>query len=133
MAAHLTPLKVHAGIVPRHQARGIVAAVLRSIDTLSPQNGDAALVKWRDDTTLIHRSFWATRRTREHAIAAALATTGDDGFQPGLFDRRAERQHLAGAEERCALTRNGMWYVAMAERATVIEARPTRAVLALLS
>ena len=66
------------------------------------------------------------------AIATALATTDDDSFQPGLFDRRAVSRHHASAEERCALTQDGMWYVAMAERAAVIEERPTRAVLVLL-
>jgi C4-dicarboxylate transporter len=131
VAAHLTPLKVHAGIA-RRQARATVAAVLRSIETLSPQNGDTALLRWKVETTLIHHTFWATRRIRERAIAAALATTDDDSFQPGLFDRRAECRHLASAEERCALIQDGMRYVAMAERAAVIEERPTRAVLVLL-
>jgi len=128
VAAHFTPLKVHAG----SQGREIVAAVLRTIETLSPQNGDGAWVSWKAETTLIHHNFWVTRRTRERAIATALVTTRDDVFQPGLFDKRAERRHLEGAEERSALTRDGIWHVAMAERAAVIEARPTRAVLVLL-
>jgi hypothetical protein len=128
VAAHLTPLKVHAG----SEARGIIAAVLRSIEMLSPQNGDTAWMRWKVETRLIHHTFWATRRIRERAIATALATTGDDSFQPGLFDRRAECRHLATAEERCALIQDGMRYVAMAERAAVIEERPTRAVLVLL-
>jgi len=88
-------------------------------------------MRWTVETPLIHRRFWATRWIRELAIATSLATTGDDTFQPGLFDRRAERRHLAEAEERCALTQDRMWHVAMAERAAVIEARPTRAVLVL--
>jgi hypothetical protein len=131
VAAHLTPLKVHAESV-RPQARETVAAVIRSIETLSPQNGDTAWVRWTVETTMIHHRFWATRRIRERAIATALAATGDEAFQPGLFDRRAERRHLAEAEERCALTQDGMFHVVMAERAAVIEARPTRAVLVLL-
>jgi hypothetical protein len=133
VAAHLTPLMVRAGVgIARRQAREIVAAVIRSIETLAPQNGDTAWVPWRVETTRVHRGFWTARRAREHAIATAVATTGDDAFQPGLFDRRAERRHLAQAEERYARTHDGMWYVAMAERAAVIEARPTRAVLVLL-
>jgi hypothetical protein len=79
-----------------------------------------------------HARFWAVRRAREEAIATALATTGDEAFQPGLFDRRAERQHVAEAEARGALAHERMWYVAIAERAAVIEARPARAVLVLL-
>jgi hypothetical protein len=103
-----------------------------SIETLSPQNGDAAWVRWKADTTLIHRSFWDTRRSRERAIETAIAAAGDEAFQPGLFDRRAERRRLAGTEERRALGHDRTLYVAMSERAAVIEARPTRAVLVLL-
>jgi superfamily II DNA or RNA helicase len=133
VAAHLTPLMVHTRIeIARGQARGAVAAIIGWIETVSPQNGDTAWMRWKGETTLIHHSFWATRRSRERAIATALAATVDEAFQPGLFDRRAERRRLADAEERRALGHDRTLYEAMAERAAVIEARPTRAVLVLV-
>jgi hypothetical protein len=42
--------------------------------------------------------FTSTRMARERAIAAAHATD-TDGFQPGLFDRRADRAHIAHAQD----------------------------------
>jgi hypothetical protein len=45
----------------------------------------------------VHR-FTATRVTRERAIAAARATS-TAAFQPGLFDRRADRAHIAHSKD----------------------------------
>ena len=45
----------------------------------------------------VHR-FTATRVTRERAIAAARATS-TAAFQPGLFDRRADRARIANSKD----------------------------------
>jgi hypothetical protein len=45
----------------------------------------------------VHR-FTATRVTRERAIVAARATS-TTAFQPGLFDRRADRAHIAHSKD----------------------------------
>jgi hypothetical protein len=48
----------------------------------------------------VHR-FTATRMMRERAIAAARATSTST-FQPGLFDRRADRAHIAHSKGAAA-------------------------------
>jgi len=47
---------------------------------------------WQQDADGAVRSFLAARTSRCHAIAARIAETPVREFQPGLFDRRAERE-----------------------------------------
>ena len=47
---------------------------------------------WQQDADEAVRSFLAAQTTRRHAIAARIAATPAREFQPGLFDRRAERE-----------------------------------------
>jgi hypothetical protein len=48
---------------------------------------------WRRAVEQVARGFWTTRLLRERAIAALRRIDSDALFQPGLFDRRAERAH----------------------------------------
>ena len=50
---------------------------------------------WRHAVDETIRQFTSTRVSRERAIAAARAAADPSAFQPGLFDRRAARAHLA--------------------------------------
>ena len=50
---------------------------------------------WRHAVDETIGQFTSTRVSRERAIAAARAAADPSAFQPGLFDRRSARAHLA--------------------------------------
>jgi hypothetical protein len=52
---------------------------------------DADSAGWRTAAEGVLASFTALRTARERAIAAAAGASSGHAFQPGLFDRRAER------------------------------------------
>jgi superfamily II DNA/RNA helicase len=57
----------------------------------------AATADWHAHVEEQRRAFIAARRTREASIAGAPTPNRDARFQPGLFDRRAERRRLIAA------------------------------------
>ena len=69
----------------------------------------AAVQSWREDVRAIHLRFVEAQRRRELSVARTTAASKAAAFQPGLFDRRAERQRdqktasLEEAEEEARL------------------------------
>jgi hypothetical protein len=117
VASRITPVAVDwtRGVL-RAEARLAVSNVLASLDFAHPPLADQL------DTNLL-ADFWSVRLTRERAIAGMLATTTDQKFQPGLFDRRAEVE----ADARTAANREAALRLAALEacahRAT-LDVRP---------
>jgi len=99
----LVPVAIELSSVPsRVRRRAWAAALLRDTDAEVRAQIEAATAAWREAATHHLLSFAATRISRERAIAASAIEAGDRAFQPGLFDRRAERTHglhAAGAAE----------------------------------
>jgi hypothetical protein len=60
----------------------------------------AAAARWRTGAITTNEAFTATRLRRERAIRNAAAAIQPPAFQPGLFDRRAERARLEAAAVR---------------------------------
>jgi hypothetical protein len=58
-----------------------------------------ATTGWQRDANQTARSFIAARTARRRAIAERLATAPAPEFQPGLFDRRAERARDRSARQ----------------------------------
>ena len=54
---------------------------------------DPSLREWQERTLSAHHDFWVRRLTRDRAIARLLVRDKTHLFQPGLFDRRADREH----------------------------------------
>ncbi len=116
----LVPVVIELSAVPsRSRRRAWATAIVRDADAEMRAQIEAASTVWRQAVERSLRSFAATRITRERAIAAPAIETGDRRFQPGLFDRRAERtrglhaaavtdadqtaaDRLAGIEQRAA-------------------------------
>jgi len=61
---------------------------------------------WRRIAEGVSRDLWATRLARERSIAALILNGADAPFQPGLFDRRAERLRQHDAEAKTEWTRD---------------------------
>lgn len=69
--------------------------LIRQLDEAVRPCIDVAVATWRNEASSLHNDFIAARRAREHAIAGSNSRAHVSIFQPGLFDRRAERARLA--------------------------------------
>lgn len=122
VASHLTPVMVD---LPRRLLRKEatigIGQILRDLGRLEPEAGDPALSRWTTDTVRAHGDFWATRLRREAAMARTAAAAPDQSFQPGLFDRRANRDHLAVTELRAEVAGSLAQRLAAVERGATIE------------
>jgi hypothetical protein len=88
-----------------HSVRDIAtsACLRRLLASIEPDVSrllETSTAPWRAAVERISDAFTSTRLRRERAIEAALEITAPDTFQPGLFDRRAERRHLDATVER---------------------------------
>ncbi len=133
VASHLTALAIGvSGRTLRHAVPGAVTAVLRNLSPAAMIALDPWYTAWRLDGTQDHDSFWEARLAREHAIAAARCTPRPAGFQPGLFDTRAERANQVGNDRTNALADEIVRRLAAAKRAAFIAVRAPRVVLILV-
>ena len=72
-------------------SRQRIEAIVRELEPQSFAQIDAHGRDWRMAVDAVLGSFTSMRTTRERAIAAAAGAAAGNAFQPGLFDRRAER------------------------------------------
>jgi superfamily II DNA or RNA helicase len=89
-------------------------------------------VKWREASAAAIRAFVDARLARERAILLQIGDTPDERFQPGLFDRRADRLHRLLRDEAADLTRRLSARLAFVERMSAAHARPPSLLLAVL-
>lgn len=68
---------------------------LNEADETTRARVDDASAMWRNEAASLHKAFIAARVARERAIAEANARAPSSIFQPGLFDRRAQRARSA--------------------------------------
>ena len=118
--------------VPRQRSQ---AEMTRTIHSLADRVGPTITRcsrEWREASTLAVSALVATRLFRERAIHRAVSAGTSEQFQPGLFDRRAERlqrllQQQAAASERLIADR-----IASVERMAELSWRPPTLLLAVL-
>jgi superfamily II DNA or RNA helicase len=91
---------------------------------------ELATVSWSERAATIARAFLRTRLARARAIAALVDTTPDT-FQPGLFDRRAERRHLVDGALGSEAAGEAARRAAALESASQLARRPPTLVLVL--
>ena len=82
-----------------HLSRQRIEAIVRALEPQSRALIEADGRDWREAVDAVLGSFTSMWTTRERAIAAAAGTAAGNAFQPGLFDRRAERarEHATAA------------------------------------
>jgi hypothetical protein len=131
--SRLVPVVIELSAVPaRSRRRAWATAILRDADADIRAQIEAESSAWRQAVERSLRSFAATRLSRERAIASRAIETGDRVFQPGLFDRRAERTcglHAAAAAEADKTAADRL--AAIEQRAAAVPGSP-RLLLALL-
>jgi hypothetical protein len=86
---------------------------------------------WRDAAQRVTREFALARRSRERAIAANH-TAVPRSFQPGLFDRRADRAHTAHEHHAADLAAQRAARLAAVEAACTLTLRATELLLVLI-
>jgi hypothetical protein len=116
------------------RTRASRTAVLIDIEILAAPLVDDAVRDWRESSGAAARSFFAARLARETAIAAAAADGSRelDEYQPGLFDRRAERAHEQAADAGADGRRDASGRAAVLERSAELIVRPPRQLLAVM-
>ena len=122
VAEHLTPLIIQRRSIELPQ--GLDAVPLADID--------AALRDWHALTLRVHHAFWARRLAREQAIGRTLIDGDAEVFQPGLFDRRADRAHMAVAHGQAQLKNDVLRRIVLVEAAANAKLRSGRPLLILL-
>jgi superfamily II DNA or RNA helicase len=87
---------------------------------------------WRGDVVRLHHAFVSTRLNRERSLSTTGVGMPSPIFQPGLFDRRAERARraIAAAERDSALDTAGR--IAALERSAALDFGSALLLLALL-
>jgi hypothetical protein len=107
-------------------------ARLREVDADVRGRIDSDSREWHDTVERVVGSFTSARVLRERAIAAWLARIDCPEFQPGLFDRRAERAqrvHAAATAESDRITAERL---ATSERFATVARRPAQLLLVLV-
>jgi hypothetical protein len=127
VGAHLTAIRV-----PIHEAPSDHKSYKRFVDRLPLEALDPSLGGWEEKTLRAHRDFWLRRLARDRAVAQALVPGTTDFFQPGLFDRRADREHGTITDERRDFNDDLRASIRAAERAADATVRRAQFVLVLV-
>jgi hypothetical protein len=122
VAEHLTPLIIQPASPD----------LLHRLDATPLVDIDPALRDWQARTMRVHHDFWTRRLAREQAIGRTLIDGDANFFQPGLFDRRADRAHLADAHDQAQLREEAVRRSVLAETAANATIRSGRPLLILL-
>jgi Helicase conserved C-terminal domain len=87
--------------VARHYTWRPVVTELLELGARVLRTMDDSLPSWERDALRCHTALWHAQLAREDAILDVLRARPGIGLQPGLFDRRAERERAASVlEER---------------------------------
>jgi hypothetical protein len=127
VAAHLTGITV-----PLRTAPADVESYETLVHGLPLEILDPSLREWEARTLSVHHDFWLRRLTRDRTITRQLVHGKTDLFQPGLFDRRADRAHGAIAADQRDLRADLRASVRVAESAVNVTIRRAQLVLVLV-
>jgi len=110
-----------------------LTTLLREVDSEVRARIDVDGREWQETVERVVRSFTTARILRERAIAVWLARTDGKAFQPGLFDRRAERAQRLQAAANAESDRITADRLAASERFAAAARRPARLLLVLVT
>jgi hypothetical protein len=81
-------------------SRRPIEALIRHLEPRIRREIDGAIALWQQTAEETVRSFAAARSARTRAVVEQLANRRTREFQPGLFDRRAEREQARDERAR---------------------------------
>src|SRR5262245_8128476 len=108
----------------RSTVRELAAALAPAIESLASE--------WRQRSLEAVRGLAAARLAREREILSRIVPEPHDRFQPGLFDRRAERRHDLRRAEAAEMKREIANRITLIERTTVVSSGPPALLLVAL-
>jgi hypothetical protein len=76
---------------------------------------------WLTSSVSTHSAFWSTRLTRERHIANLERPLASGGFQPGLFDLRADRAWADEQDQQRDCMRERHWFANLTTRQAALE------------
>jgi len=124
LAARLTPARTVLNGGKRH-----LQECLKILAEWSPRMFDPAVDEWAQRCAREHRDFWSARLARERLVVASATTSVP--LQPGLFDRRAERERELRRDQRHSLQSISERWMRVAKRALEADRVVVRAIAAL--
>jgi len=126
LASRLTPVRMVLNGDKRRLRR-----CLTILAEWSPRMFDPAIDEWAQTCVRQHRGFWSARLARERLVIASATTSVP--LQPGLFDRRAEREREHHVDQWHSLQSVSEGWMRVAERALETDGVVVRAIAALTS
>jgi hypothetical protein len=127
VAAHLTAFTMTLLTAP-----AAARSYERFVNAMPLEAMDPSLREWEEHTFRAHRDFWTRRLMRDCAIARRIMSGTAGPFQSGLFDRRAEREHEAGVDNRKDFDEDLRASIRLAEAAVNVTVRRAQVVLVLV-
>jgi superfamily II DNA or RNA helicase len=123
-AVESTLVAVTIAGVPKPGSRAGVRSTVRKLAAVVGPAIESYASSWREQSLEAVRAVAGTRLAREREILAGMAAEPRDRFQPGLFDRRAERRHDSRRAQAADAKREVANRIALVERASTISSGP---------
>jgi superfamily II DNA or RNA helicase len=117
LASRLVPMTIDG--IPRVRTHAAMKRLVRDAAECLASHVDRASRDWRDVADAAVRAFLETRLSREREIAR-VSRTVPFTFQPGLFDRRAERTHDALLDRQVESQRDAVERIAALEHTATV-------------
>ncbi len=134
VASKLVPVAVDVARQLRDgRSRSRLETMAAGLERAAQALVDVAAADWHDAANRMACQFHATRLAREHAIAPRISSSADrHAYQPGLFDRRAERERQSETALAATLEQAMAERLAAAEQFLPAKPRASRLLLVLV-
>jgi hypothetical protein len=130
LESSLVPVAVDIPRLPcPRPSRAWLDALVRALASSVPPLIEAASADWQHSAERTLRCVASMRSTRERAVATSLASLARGAYQPGLFDRRAERQHGGEVASTLEATHDAADRLVAVERLASARPRPPQLLL----
>src|SRR5262245_24341001 len=131
-AVESTLVAVTIAGVPKPASRADVRSTVRELAAVVAPAIASLASEWRERSLEAVRSLAAARLAREREILSRIVSELRHGFQPGLFDRRAERRHDLGRAADAEMRREIANRIALVEGTTAVSSGPPTLLLVAL-
>jgi hypothetical protein len=130
LESRLVPLAVEMPcLAGARRPRSWTKSLVRALESWSRPCVEAASAGWQQEAERTVRRLAATRSARDQAIASSTTRLDGVAYQPGLFDRRAERQRSGDAASTAEADQMAADHLAALDRLAFAQQRPPQLLL----
>lgn len=131
--SRLVPVVIELSAVPSKARRFTwIRALLRHVDADARSCIELSCGEWKEAVVRTAQAFASVRMSRERGIASRWSQPAGHAFQPGLFDRRAERARESHAAATADADRASADRRAALAQSAEIAPRPAQLLLVLV-